>query len=149
MKKFERNKSNKDKNEEFPLYIFGIVFVYFVIMCVITVLGLSTAQKSTLMLEKPKSEVHEKNKDEEFKFKFDKSIYSIKNNSNNSKNSFVLYKKKSPETKYDQIYGYPYNYAYTQVKDGSYTDVYQTESPIYGIDDFIYDTTDEHGSSLP
>ena len=56
MKKFERNKSNKDKNEEFPLYIFGIVFVYFVIMCVITVLGLSTAQKSTLMIEKPKSE---------------------------------------------------------------------------------------------
>ena len=92
MKKFERNKSNKDKNEEFPLYIFGIVFVYFVIMCVITVLGLSTAQKPTLILEKPKSEVREKNKDEALKF--DKSIYSIKNNSSNSKNSFVLYKKK-------------------------------------------------------
>ena len=147
MKKFERKKSNKDKNEEFPLYIFGIVFVYFVIMCVITVFGLSTTQKPTLILEKPKSEVREKNKDEALKF--DKSIYSIKNNSSNSKNSFVLYKKKSPETKYDQIYGYPYDYAYTQVKDGSYTDVYQTEFPIYGIDDFLYDTTDEHGNSLP
>ena len=62
MKKFERNKSNKDKNEEFPLYIFGIVFVYFVIMCIITALGLSTSQNSALMLERPKSEVHEKTK---------------------------------------------------------------------------------------
>ena len=147
MKEFKRNKIKKGKNEEFPLYIFGIVFVYFVIMCIITVLGLSTTQKSTLILGKPKSEVREKNKDEALKF--DKSIYSIKNNSSNSKNSFVLYKKKSPETKYDQIYGYPYDYAYTQVKDGSYTDVYQTEFPIYGIDDFLYDTTDEHGNSLP